>query len=69
LKRAQRRRVISLADAQVVTDALPDAQAIGLTSGWPTPRSDVIWKELTLGEVLIFGSTPGYQTVQDYTFN
>ncbi|WP_305017043.1 hypothetical protein [Mycobacterium tuberculosis] len=48
--------------------ALPDAEAISLQSGWPTPRSDIVWRNRTLGSVLVFGVTPGYQVVQDYRF-
>jgi putative ABC transport system permease protein len=68
IRRIQRRPRITVADAEAVQAALPEAQAVGLTSGWPTPRSDVIWENRTLGDVLIFGVTPGYQTVQDYRF-
>jgi putative ABC transport system permease protein len=63
-----RRPKISREDADVVRRAIPDAIAVGLTSGWPTPQSDVIWGDRTLGDVLIFGATPDYQVVQDYRF-
>ena len=49
-----------------VRAAVPEAQAVGLTSGWPTPQSDVIWRDRTIGDVLVFGITPPYQDVQDY---
>ncbi|HEX8725601.1 MAG TPA: ABC transporter permease [Gemmatimonadaceae bacterium] len=68
MERARRRPVITMADADAVAAALPDAQAVGLTSGYPTPRSDVVWHSRTLGSVLVFGITPPYQTVQDYRF-
>jgi putative ABC transport system permease protein len=45
---------------------LPDAQAVALQSGWPTPTSDVSYRDRTVGNVLIFGITPPYQLVQDY---
>jgi putative ABC transport system permease protein len=64
----QRRPRIDSRDADAVQQALPDALAIGLTSGWPTPRADLVWRNRTLGSVLIFGVTSGYQTVQDYRF-
>jgi putative ABC transport system permease protein len=67
-RRIQRRRKITRADADVVRAALPDAQAVGVTSGWPTPQSDVVWGERTLGDVLIFGVTADFQVVQDYRF-
>ncbi len=63
-----KRPLISMADAEVVRRAVPDAQAVALQSGWPTPVSDVTWRNRTVGNVLIFGVTPPYQTVQDYAF-
>ena len=67
-KRVSRRPRIGAADAVVVRRAIPDAAAIGLTSGWPTPLSDVVWRDRTLGDVTVFGITPPYQVVQDYRF-
>jgi len=67
-KRAARRPRVTAADAQAVRDALPDAAAIALTSGWPTPMSDVIWRDQVIGDALVFGITPEYQLVQDYRF-
>jgi putative ABC transport system permease protein len=64
----QRRPRVDAQDATAVEDALPDALAIGLSSGWPTPRADVVWRNRTLGSVLVFGVTEGYQLVQDYRF-
>lgn len=64
----QRRPRIDERDAAAVQEALPDALAISLTSGWPTPRADIVWRNRTLGSALIFGVTPGYQDVQDYRF-
>ena len=67
-RRMQRRPKISHADAAAVRAALPDAEAISITSGWPTPQADVVWRERTLGDVLIFGVSPEHQIVQDYRF-
>lgn len=67
-RRMQRRPKITYADAEVVRNALPDAEAISITSGWPTPQSDVVWRDRTLGDVLIFGVSPEHQVVQDYRF-
>ena len=67
-RRIQRRPRLTRADAAVVSAALPDAEAVAMTSGWPTPQSDVVWGDRTLGDVLVFGVTPGYQVVQDYRF-
>jgi putative ABC transport system permease protein len=65
-KRVERRPRISADDADAVHAALPDAAAIGVTSGWPTPLADVTWRDRTLGDVAVFGITPPYQEVQDY---
>jgi putative ABC transport system permease protein len=63
-----RRPRITLEDAEAVRRGVPDAMAVSLTSGWPTPQADIIWRDQTLGDVLIFGVTAPYQTVQDYRF-
>ena len=63
-----RRPRITMQDAAAVARSIPDAMAVSLTSGWPTPQADIVWKEQTLGDVLIFGVTAPYQTVQDYRF-
>ena len=62
----QRRPRITAEDAAVVEAAVPNAEAISLQSGWPTPQVDVHWRDRTLGDVLIFGVTAPYQVVQDY---
>jgi len=64
----RRRPRIDERDAEAVKRALPDALAISLQSGWPTPQADMVWRNRTLGSVLVFGVTEGYQTVQDYKF-
>jgi putative ABC transport system permease protein len=61
-----KRPLISAEDAVVVQAALPEARAVSLQSGWPTPQSDVSYRDRTVGSVLIFGVTPPYQIVQDY---
>ncbi|MFN8652685.1 MAG: ABC transporter permease [Gemmatimonadales bacterium] len=68
LKRINRRPLITKDDAEVVARALPDAEAVALQSGWPTPISDVIYRDNTVGDALVFGVTPPYQLVQDYRF-
>ena len=69
IKRIARRPRITRDDADVVRNALPDAQAVALQSGWPTPTSDVTWRNRTVGDVLVFGITAPYQVVQDYVFD
>ena len=66
MDRIRRRPRITLRDAEAVTAALPEAKAVSIQSGWPTPQADVIWRDKTLGDVPIFGITPSYQDVQDY---
>ncbi|HJS47752.1 MAG TPA: ABC transporter permease, partial [Gemmatimonadales bacterium] len=61
-----RRPRITREDAAAVGRALPEAEAVALQSGWPTPTSDVTWRNRTVGDVLVFGITPPYQVVQDY---
>src|SRR5688572_4836256 len=62
--KVQRRPRITVDDAAAVQAAVPDAAAVALSSGWPTPQADVVWRDRTLGDVLVFGVTEGYQLVQ-----
>jgi putative ABC transport system permease protein len=64
----QRRPIIAPEDVAFVERALPDARAIALQSGWPTPMADIAWRNRTVGDVLIVGVTAPYQVVQDYVF-
>ncbi|MGH7526006.1 MAG: ABC transporter permease [Gemmatimonadales bacterium] len=63
-----KRPLITLRDAEVVRDAVPDAVAVALQSGWPTPVSEVIRQNRMVENVVVFGVTPPYQVVQDYRF-
>src|SRR5881397_2945171 len=65
-KKIQRRPIIAPEDVGYVGRALPDAQAISLQSGWPTPMADVQWRNRTVGDVFVFGVTPSFVVVQDY---
>lgn len=65
-RRAQRRPKIGPDDAETIVAAIPDAEAISLQSGFPTPQADIVWGNRTLGDVLVFGVTASYQVVQDY---
>jgi putative ABC transport system permease protein len=69
VREINRRPVLSREDAEVVRSALPDAQAVSLQSGWPTPTADLTYRGRTLGSVIILGVTPEYQVVQDYRFS
>jgi putative ABC transport system permease protein len=66
VKAINKRPLISRADAEVVAKALPDAQAVAFQSGWPTPSSDMVYRNRTVGDVLVFGITPPFQIVRDY---
>ena len=68
VRRISRRPIITTDDAAAVARALPEAAAVALQSGWPTPTSDVVHRNRTVGDVLVFGVTPPYQIVQDYRF-
>jgi putative ABC transport system permease protein len=69
VREIRKRPIISREDAEVVRLALPDAQAVSLQSGWPTPSTDVTYRNRTVGTVMTFGVTPDYQVVQDYRFS
>ncbi len=66
MTRIARRPKLTARDAAAVEDAIPDADAIAMTSGWPTPRAEVVWRDLHLADVMLFGVTPAYEEVQDY---
>ena len=67
-KEIQRRPIIAPEDVDFIQRAVPDAEAVALQSGWPTPMADVQWRNRTTGDVFIFGVTAPYVVVQDYTF-
>src|SRR5438876_7426681 len=43
-KEIQRRPIIAPEDVSYVERALPDAKAIAIQSGWPTPQADLVWR-------------------------
>jgi putative ABC transport system permease protein len=67
-RRLRQRPIIAPEDLPFVERAIPDAVAIALQSGWPTPMTDVKWRNRTVGDVFVFGVTPPYMSVQDYAF-
>jgi putative ABC transport system permease protein len=67
-KQIQRRPIIAPEDVEFIERAVPDAQAIALQSGWPTPMADVQWRNRTVGDAFVFGVTPPFVLVQDYAF-
>jgi len=68
IRAINKRPILAREDAEAVRRALPDAPAVALQSGWPTPMSDIVSRNRTVGDVLVFGVTPPYQVVQDYRF-
>jgi putative ABC transport system permease protein len=68
MRAIQRRPILAPEDVPYVMRALPDARAVALQSGWPTPQADVVWQDKTVGDVLVFGVTAPFQVVQDYRF-
>ncbi len=68
MKRVERRPRITVDDAAIVRRAIPDAQAIAINTGFPSPRSDVVWRDREVGDVFVFGITPEFQVVKDYRF-
>jgi len=68
LRELNKRPRLTREDAEAVRQALPEALAVSMQSGWPTPSSDVTHLNRTVGNVLVFGVTPPYQIVQDYRF-
>ena len=63
-----KRPLVTVEDAEAVRRAVPDAVAVALQSGWPTPVGEVSYRDRTVINVAIFGITPDYQVVQDYVF-
>ena len=47
----------------------PTQQAIGMHLRLSHAASDVVWRDKTLGDVLVFGVTAPYQEIQDYRFS
>jgi len=67
-RRIQKRPRITESDAAAVIAAIPNAVAVSLQSGWPTPMADIQFGTRTLGDVAIMGVTAPYQVIQDYAF-
>jgi len=66
--RMNKRPLVSLDDAAAVRAALPDAKAVALQTGWPTPAVEVAHAGRSMPNVITFGITPEYQVVYDYGF-
>jgi len=68
IRQIAKRPLLTKDDAEAVRQAVPEALAISIQSGWPAPTSDVTYRNRTVGGVVIVGVTPPYQVVQDYRF-
>lgn len=66
VNRMARRPKVGPRDVAAIEAAVPDAEAVSITSGWPTPRVDLIWRNQRVADVILFGVTEAYQIVQDY---
>lgn len=67
-RKLQKRPRITKSDASAVIAAVPEAVAVSMQSGWPTPLADVVWRARTMADVAVLGITAPYQIVQDYVF-
>ncbi len=63
-----KRPLVTVEDAETVRRAIPEARAVALQSGWPTPVGEVGYRNRSAINVLVFGITAPFQVVQDYTF-
>ncbi len=63
-----KRPLVTVEDAETVRRAVPEAVAVSLQSGWPTPVGEVAYRDRNVINVLVFGVTAPFQVVQDYTF-
>jgi putative ABC transport system permease protein len=68
-RRIAKRPIITESDAHAVAAAVPQAVAVSMQSGFPTPVADVQYGTNTLGDVTVFGVTAPFQVVQDYSFD
>ena len=68
VRRLAMRPLLTTSDAEAVRRAIPNALAVAMQSGYPPPTARVVRGRDEVGGVLVFGVTPEYQTVQDYTF-
>ncbi len=63
-----KRPLVTLEDARAVAAAVPEAVAVGLQSGWPSPVGAMSYRDRTVTNVGILGVTAPYQVVQDYFY-
>ncbi len=63
-----KRPLVTLEDARAVAAAVPEAVAVGLQSGWPSPVGAMSYHDRTVTNVGVLGVTAPYQVVQDYVY-
>jgi putative ABC transport system permease protein len=63
-----KRPLVTAEDADAIARAVPEAVAVALQSGWPTPVGAVSYRDRTVINVAVFGITAPYQVVQDYAY-
>ncbi|MEO7369200.1 MAG: ABC transporter permease [Gemmatimonadaceae bacterium] len=68
-RKIAKRPIITTADAAAVIAAVPEAVAVSMQSGFPTPVAEIQYGVNSLGDVSVFGVTAAYQVVQDYGFD
>ena len=49
VREIRKRPILSQDDAEVVRRTLRDAEAVSLQSGWPTPSTDITYRNRTVG--------------------
>jgi putative ABC transport system permease protein len=63
-----KRPLVTVEDAQAVSAAIPEAVAVALQSGWPSPVGEVRYRDRAVTGVGVLGVTAPYQLVQDYIY-
>ena len=63
-----KRPLVTVEDAAAVAAAIPEAVAVALQSGWPSPVGEVSYRNRTVANVGVLGVTAPYQLVQDYVY-
>jgi putative ABC transport system permease protein len=63
-----KRPLVTVEDAEAVAAAIPEAVAVALQSGWPSPVGEMSYRGRIVTGVGILGVTAPYQLVQDYVY-
>jgi putative ABC transport system permease protein len=68
VRQIAKRPLVTVEDAEAVAAAVPEAVAVALQSGWPSPVGAISYRDRTVANVGILGVTAPYQIVQDYAY-